>query len=138
METISNEKNNKEYYKQAIDEQKRFIRKARTLAENMLDRLIKQFHDQPPENIPEDTRDTSKQNPTNLWGEKESTLSALTRIVQLLCRLVPIEQKLLAADVDSASEDELKQLKEDSQMTMDELKILEHYIEQRKEESQYQ
>lgn len=131
----------KEYYKNLLQEHKQILSKSRKLIEYMLDKLaeeVKNFHkleQEYKENLEELEEIYSKQQRKFWWGDKESASSILTRLVQLLLKLIPLEQEIAKFDIESASVDELKEINEKAELSKQDIDILDNYLSRYKEES---
>jgi hypothetical protein len=120
---------NRKYYKELIKNHKRILSKARNLISIMLDQLEEDICNHQEQNKNNDAEDKANNHHKFWWGDKESASSILTRLTQLLLKLIPIEQEIARIDLTKADLTELEDISEKIQINEDDLEIINHYVE---------
>lgn len=78
----------------------------------------------PAENNPEE------EEPKKLtWKDRESQISAVVKLIQMLTRLIPLERKVLGLDEEEI-EDDFDD--DDEELTEEDIEILSHYVKSKK------
>lgn len=116
----------KEYYSQMIMEQQRILKKARSMMETLLDKITKEII----EATPQQGQELQSKYPDG------KMLDALSRSVQCLLKLIPLEEKTAKLAIEL--EEDKTTHTESEELSDADLKIIEHYIEARKRDAEYE
>jgi hypothetical protein len=128
----------KEIYINLIKDHKRVLAKARNMLEKMLNILSVEID--AVQNLSQSINNEKQedfyktQQKKFWWGDKESASSILSRLVQLLLKLLPLEQELYETDLKNSSKEELENLIEKTKIDEEDIEILEGLLERRRGE----
>ncbi|HCR86113.1 MAG TPA: hypothetical protein DIV86_05490 [Alphaproteobacteria bacterium] len=124
-----------EAQKNLIIEHRRILGKARKIIEYMLDKMeedLTQLESEASKLIENDSKieDVAKTLSRKfLWGEKESAVSIMNKVVQLLLKLVPVEIAVTEIDLDNVSKEDLNNTYDKKKLSRKDMLIMQRYID---------
>jgi len=120
-----NKNTKREYYLKILEEHKQVLSKSR----NIIDQLFNKVQLEINSNIEAENFD-------NLFSSKESLVNVTVKLVGILLKIIPLEIEIAKADMQELSDEELAKLAEDSEISEDDQKIIDMFVERYNEEKQ--
>jgi cell division ATPase FtsA len=113
-----NKNTKREYYLKILEEHKQVLSKSR----NIIDQLLNKVQLEINSNIEAENFD-------NLFGSKESLVNVTVKLAGILLKIIPLEIEIAKTDMQELSDEELAKLAEDSELSEDDMKIIDMFVE---------
>ncbi len=113
----------REYYLQLLTENNQALSKSRRIIEQLLCKVELEINSS-----------IKSENYDNLFGNKESLANAAVKLSTILIKIIPLEIEIAKADMQELSDEELAELSENSELSEDDQKIIDMFVERYNQE----